>query len=105
MTSALGPEAVWNAGGDAAADGVLATHPVISAVPFFVPTFVVVAVIIVIVWRDRRRPDEPGDGLDDPDGSGGLDGPGDAPADETGGGDEGTGAHGRAADRADEPPR
>jgi hypothetical protein len=38
-----------------AADGVLATHPLITAVPFFVPTFVVVAVIAVVVWRDRRR--------------------------------------------------
>ncbi|MFC9974597.1 hypothetical protein ACFVH6_27205 [Spirillospora sp. NPDC127200] len=39
-------------------DGVLATHPIISAVPFFVPTFVVVAVIAVVVWRDRRRGDD-----------------------------------------------
>jgi hypothetical protein len=38
-----------------AAGGVLAAHPLISAVPFFVPTFIVVAVIAVIVWRDRRR--------------------------------------------------
>ncbi|GAA2593073.1 hypothetical protein SMC26_33970 [Actinomadura fulvescens] len=50
-------------GGLGAADGVLAAHPLISAVPFFVPTFVVVAVIAVVVWRDRRRGDdeEPGD--------------------------------------------
>ncbi|MFB4320401.1 hypothetical protein [Actinomadura sp. 21ATH] len=41
-----------------AVDGVLATHPVVSAIPFFVPTFVVVAVIAVIVWRDRRRDDD-----------------------------------------------
>jgi hypothetical protein len=42
----------------------LAAHPLISAVPFFVPTFIVVAVIVVLVWRDRRRPGEPpgGDG-------------------------------------------
>ncbi|MGI5169628.1 hypothetical protein ACQEU3_35285 [Spirillospora sp. CA-253888] len=40
------------------ADGVLATHPIISAVPFFVPTFVVVAVIAVVIWRDRRRGDD-----------------------------------------------
>ncbi|MFG2001499.1 hypothetical protein ACGFNU_20345 [Spirillospora sp. NPDC048911] len=40
------------------ADGVLAAHPLISAVPFFVPTFVVVAVIAVVVWRDRRRGDD-----------------------------------------------
>ncbi|MFC6880971.1 MULTISPECIES: hypothetical protein [Actinomadura] len=42
-----------------AADGVLATHPIISAVPFFVPTFVVVAVIAVVIWRDRHRDDDP----------------------------------------------
>ncbi|KAB2349071.1 hypothetical protein [Actinomadura rudentiformis] len=40
------------------ADGVLAAHPLISAVPFFVPTFIVVAVIAVVVWRDRRRGDD-----------------------------------------------
>ncbi|NEA22948.1 hypothetical protein [Actinomadura bangladeshensis] len=40
------------------ADGVLATHPIISAVPFFVPTFIVVAVIAVVIWRDRRRGDD-----------------------------------------------
>ncbi|MGK5554621.1 hypothetical protein ACSNOI_23685 [Actinomadura kijaniata] len=43
------------------AEGVLATHPIVSAIPFFVPTFVVVAVIAVVVWRDRRRDDEPGE--------------------------------------------
>ncbi|MFF5259775.1 hypothetical protein ACFY4C_12575 [Actinomadura viridis] len=50
----------------AGAGGVLATHPIVSAVPFFVPTFVVVAVIAVIVWRDRHRDDdgEHGDGGD-----------------------------------------
>ncbi|MFI0445973.1 hypothetical protein [Actinomadura sp. 6N118] len=42
----------------AVADGVLAAHPLISAVPFFVPTFIVVAVIAVVVWRDRRRGDD-----------------------------------------------
>jgi hypothetical protein len=41
-----------------AVDGVLAAHPLVSAVPFFVPTFVVVAVIAVIVWRDRHRDGE-----------------------------------------------
>ncbi|MBW8482567.1 hypothetical protein [Actinomadura parmotrematis] len=41
-----------------AGEGVLATHSVVSAIPFFVPTFVVVAVIAVIVWRDRHRDDE-----------------------------------------------
>ena len=39
-------------------EGVLATHPIISAVPFFVPTFIVVAVIAVVIWRDRRRSDD-----------------------------------------------
>ncbi|GAA2777766.1 hypothetical protein [Saccharopolyspora taberi] len=34
---------------------VLASHPIITAVPFFVPTFVVAAVIGVIIYRDRRR--------------------------------------------------
>ncbi|WP_165978693.1 hypothetical protein [Actinomadura darangshiensis] len=40
------------------ADGVLASHPIITAVPFFVPTFIVVAVIVFVVWRDRRRGDD-----------------------------------------------
>ncbi|WP_067823334.1 hypothetical protein [Actinomadura kijaniata] len=39
-------------------EGVLATHPIVSAIPFFVPTFIVVAVIAVVVWRDRRRGDD-----------------------------------------------
>lgn len=59
----------------AADGGVLAAHPLISAVPFFVPTFVVVAVIAVVVWRDRRTPDpdhDPGPGS----GSGEEGGPG-----------------------------
>ncbi|WP_067472547.1 hypothetical protein [Actinomadura hibisca] len=47
------------------ADGVLATHPIISAVPFFVPTFVVVAVIAVVIWRDRRRGDDEPDAEDE----------------------------------------
>jgi Family of unknown function (DUF6479) len=33
----------------------LASHSAITAIPFFVPTIVVVAVIVVVVWRDRRR--------------------------------------------------
>jgi hypothetical protein len=41
------------------AAGVLASHPIITAVPFFVPTFVVVAVIVFVVWRDRRRGGDP----------------------------------------------
>lgn len=43
---------------DGIADGLLATHPLVSAIPFFVPTFIVVAVIGVIIWRDRHRTDE-----------------------------------------------
>ena len=44
----------------ASAPLVLASHPIITAVPFFVPTFVVAAVIGVVIWRDRRRgPDDP----------------------------------------------
>ncbi|MEV5703731.1 DUF6479 family protein [Actinoallomurus sp. NPDC052274] len=33
----------------------LATHSAVTAIPFFVPTIVVVAIIVVVVWRDRRR--------------------------------------------------
>lgn len=47
------------------ADGVLATHSVVSTIPFFVPTFVVVIVIGVLIWRDRRRDDD-GNGHDQP---------------------------------------
>ncbi|MCI2420287.1 hypothetical protein MOQ72_22850 [Saccharopolyspora sp. K220] len=44
----------------AATELVLASHPIITAIPFFVPTFAVVAVVAVLVYRDRRRnpPDE-----------------------------------------------
>ncbi|HEV7933977.1 MAG TPA: hypothetical protein VGP70_16925 [Actinomadura sp.] len=38
------------------ADGVLASHSAVTALPFFVPTLIVVAVIGVVIWRDRRRP-------------------------------------------------
>ncbi|WP_190818276.1 hypothetical protein [Saccharopolyspora pogona] len=34
---------------------VLASHPIITAVPFFVPAFAVVAVLAVIIYRDRRK--------------------------------------------------
>lgn len=37
------------------ADGVLASHSAVTALPFFVPTLIVVAVIGVVIWRDRRR--------------------------------------------------
>jgi hypothetical protein len=35
--------------------GVLASHSAVTAIPFFVPTLVVVTVICVVIWRDRRR--------------------------------------------------
>ncbi|WP_243789713.1 hypothetical protein [Saccharopolyspora gloriosae] len=41
---------------------ILASHPIITAVPFFVPTFAVVAVVAVIVYRDRRRSRDDTDG-------------------------------------------
>lgn len=39
----------------ASAELVLASHPIITAVPFFVPTFAVAAVVAVIIYRDRRK--------------------------------------------------
>ena len=33
---------------------VLAHHPVVAAVPFFVPAVIVVVLVAVIVWRDRH---------------------------------------------------
>jgi hypothetical protein len=50
---------------------VLAAHPLISAVPFFVPTFVVVAVIAVVIWRDRHQDDEKTKGAEDTEDGGG----------------------------------
>ena len=40
-----------------AAEVVLADHPLLFAVPVLVPTFVVVALIVAAVVRDRRRND------------------------------------------------
>ena len=37
------------------ADVVLAHHALITAIPFVVPAFIVVALVGVIVWRDRRE--------------------------------------------------
>ncbi|MCA1190149.1 MULTISPECIES: hypothetical protein [unclassified Saccharopolyspora] len=37
---------------------ILASHPIITAVPFFVPTFAVLAVVGVIVYRDRCRSED-----------------------------------------------
>ena len=33
----------------------LASHSAVTAIPFFLPTIVVITVIVVVVWRDRRR--------------------------------------------------
>ncbi len=35
-------------------DLVLAHHPLITALPFVVPAFIVVALVIAIIVRDRR---------------------------------------------------
>lgn len=45
----------------AAADVVLAHHPLITALPFVVPAFIVVALVGAIVWRDRRGDGSPPD--------------------------------------------
>jgi hypothetical protein len=42
----------------AAGDLVLAHHPLIVAVPFFVPAVIVSAVVGLVVWRDRHAPEE-----------------------------------------------
>lgn len=34
---------------------VLAHHPLLTAVPFFVPALIVVVLVGTIVWRDRRE--------------------------------------------------
>ena len=44
-------------------DMVLADHPLLFAVPVLVPTFVVVALVVAVVVRDRRRGES--DPLDD----------------------------------------
>ncbi|MCW2613154.1 MAG: hypothetical protein JWN08_148 [Frankiales bacterium] len=40
---------------------VLAHHPLVTAIPFFVPALIVVGLIGAIVWRDRHgeQPPEP----------------------------------------------
>ena len=43
---------------------VLAAHPIITAVPFFVPTFIVAGVVGFVIWRDRSRSAE--EQADDP---------------------------------------
>ena len=42
-------------------DVVLAHHPLLTALPFFVPALLVVAAVGGVVWRDRRQgPDDDG---------------------------------------------
>ena len=36
-------------------DAVLAHHPLLTALPFVVPAFLVVGLLAAIVWRDRRE--------------------------------------------------
>lgn len=36
-------------------DVVLAHHPLVTALPFVVPAFIVVGLIAAIIWRDRRE--------------------------------------------------
>lgn len=42
----------------AAGEMVLAHHPIVTALPFVVPAFIVVGLIGAIVWRDRHTPDD-----------------------------------------------
>ncbi|WP_026411216.1 hypothetical protein [Actinomadura oligospora] len=54
----------------------LAAHSAVTAIPFFIPTFVVVSVIAVIIWRDRRTLDDaPATPDEDHSGEGGDRGP------------------------------
>ena len=39
----------------------LADHPLLFAVPVLVPTFVVVALVVLVVVRDRRQGGDDGD--------------------------------------------
>jgi hypothetical protein len=49
----------------AAAPLILADHPMITAVPFFVPALGVAAVVGTVIWRDRRRSRQEEAGADD----------------------------------------
>jgi len=40
---------------DGTYDAVLAHHPLLTALPFVVPAVLVVGLVGVIVWRDRRE--------------------------------------------------
>lgn len=42
----------------AAGELVLAHHPIVLALPFVVPAFIVVGLVGAIVWRDRHAQDE-----------------------------------------------
>jgi hypothetical protein len=44
----------------AAGDLVLAHHPLLVAVPFFVPAVIVSAVVGLVVWRDRHASEDGG---------------------------------------------
>lgn len=35
-------------------DAVLAHHPLVTALPFVVPAFLLVALLGAVIWRDRR---------------------------------------------------
>ena len=39
---------------------VLAHHPIVTAIPFLIPTLMIVIAIAVIVWRDRRSRNDDG---------------------------------------------
>lgn len=41
---------------------VLAHHPLVTAIPFVVPAFIVVGLIATIIWRDRRESADAGPG-------------------------------------------
>lgn len=58
---------------------VLADHPIHTALPFFVPSLLVMGVIGAVMLRDRRRgdpDDDPDDDRDDDPGDDGDDDPG-----------------------------
>jgi len=44
---------------------LLAHHPLLVAVPFFVPAVIVAAVVGGVVWRDRHAPEDPAESGDD----------------------------------------
>ena len=40
---------------------VLAHHPLLTALPFVVPAVLVVGLLAVVIWRDRREDDGRGE--------------------------------------------